>query len=147
LNNSGTILVVDNDEGVGAFLKTALQDHGFIVFVASSGRKAIKLFRARPIDIVLMDIGMPDLSGPETLNMLQSIRPDVPCFFMTASSPLTKELLGGAIDVFEKPFRKFSDVVRIFLELVDKRGTIKHPAHPPGETHLEQKSSKTLHDN
>jgi len=146
LNNSGTILVVDNDEGVGAFLKTTLQDHGFIVFVASSGRKAIKLFRARPIEIVLMDIGMPDLNGPETLEILQSIRADVPCFFMTASSPLTKENLAGAIDVFEKPFRDFSEVVRIFIEIL-KRGTMKHPAHPPGEAHLEQKSSKTLHDN
>jgi|ERR1019366_1815416 DNA-binding NtrC family response regulator len=144
---SGTILVVDNDEGVGAFLKTALQGHGFTVFVASSGRKAIKLFRAKPIDIVLMDIGMPDLSGPETLKMLQSIRPDVACFFMTASSPLTKEHLAGAIDVFEKPFRKFSEVVRTFSEILDKGGTIKHPAHPPGEAHLEQKLSKTLHDN
>jgi DNA-binding response OmpR family regulator len=146
LNNSGTILVVDNDEGVGAFLKTTLQDHGFIVFVASSGRKAIKLFRARPIEIVLMDIGMPDLNGPETLEILQSIRADVPCFFMTASSLLTKENLAGAIDVFEKPFRDFSEVVRFFSEIL-KRGRMKHPAHPPGEAHLEQRSSKTLHDN
>jgi DNA-binding NtrC family response regulator len=144
MESSGTFLVVDNDEGVGAFLKTALQGHGFTVFVASSGRKAINLFRVKPIDIVLMDIEMPDLNGPETLKLLQAIRPDVACFFMTASSPLTKEHLGGAIDVFEKPFRDFSEVVRIFSEIV-KRGTIKHPAHPPGEAHLEQKSSKTLH--
>jgi DNA-binding NtrC family response regulator len=147
MESSGTILVVDNDEGVGAFLKTALQGHGFTVFVASSGRKAINLFRAKPIDIVLMDIEMPDLNGPATLKILQSIHPDVACFFMTASSPLTKECLAGAIDVFEKPFRNFSQVVSIFSEILDKRGTIKHPAHPPGETHLEQKSSKTLHDN
>ena len=147
MENPGTILVVDNDEGVGAFLETALQDHGFVVFVASSGRKAINLFQEKPIDIVLMDIEMPDLNGPETLKRLQSIRPDVACSFMTASSPLTKEHLGGAIDVFEKPFRDFSEVVRRLSEVLDKRGTITHPAHPPGEAHLEQKSSKTLHDN
>jgi CheY-like chemotaxis protein len=93
-----------------------------------------------------MDIGMPDLNGPETLKMLQSIRPDIPCFFMTASSPLKKEHLGGAIDVFEKPFRDFSEVVRIFVEIVDQAGTIKHPAHPPGEAHLEQKTSKTRNE-
>jgi len=147
MKNTGSVLVVDNNEGVGAFLKTALQNYGFTVFVASSGRKAINLFRAKPIDFVLMDIGMPDLNGPETLKMLQSIRPDVACFFMTASSPLKKETLGGAIDVFEKPFRDFSEVVRIFSEILAKRGTIKHPAHAPGETHLDQKSSKTLYDN
>ena len=78
--------------------------------------------------------------------MLQSIRPDVPCFFMTASNPLTKDRLAGAIDVFEKPFRDFSEVVCIFSEIV-KRGTIKHPAHLLGEAHLEQKSSKTIHEN
>jgi DNA-binding NtrC family response regulator len=146
MESSGTILVVDNDEGVCAFLKIALEGHSFIVFVASSGSSALNLFREQRIDIVLMDIEMPDLNGPETLKMLQSIRPDVACFFMTASSPLTKECLAGAIDVFEKPFRNFSEVVRIFSEIL-KRGTIKHPAHSPGETHLEQKSSKTLHDN
>ncbi len=146
MESSGTILVVDNNEDVCAFIKTALQDHGFTVFIASTGSAALDLFRAKPIDIVLMDIGMPDLSGPETLNMLQSIRPNVACFFMTASSPLTKECLAGAIDVFEKPFRNFSEVVRIFSEIV-KQGTIKHPAHPPGEAHLEQKSSKALFDN
>ena len=66
MKKSGTILVVDNNEDVCAFLKTALQDHGFTVFVASSGRKAINLFREQRIDIVLMDIEMPDLNGPET---------------------------------------------------------------------------------
>ena len=136
MESSGTILVVDNDEGVCAFLKTALQDHGFIVIVASSGSAAFNHFREQRIDIVLMDVKMPDLTGPETLKMLQSIRPDVPCFFMTASSPLTKELLAGAIDVFEKPFRDFSEVVSAFSEIL-KRGTIKHPVHPPGEAHLE----------
>ena len=146
MERSGTILVVDNNEGVCAFIEVALRQHGFVVFVASSGRKAIKLFRAKPIDIVLMDIEMPDLNGPETLKMLQTIRPDVPCFFMTASSPLTKEHLAGAIDVFEKPFRNFLEVVSVFSEILGKRGTIKHPAHPPGEAHLEQKPSKTLHE-
>src|SRR5476651_345032 len=136
MKNTGTILVVDNNEGVGAFLKTALQDHGFTVFVASSGSAAVNLFREQRIDIVLMDIEMPDLNGPETLKVLQSIRPDVPCFFMTAGSPLKKEHLAGAIDVFEKPFRDFSEIVSTFSEIV-KRGTIKHPAHPPGEAHLE----------
>ena len=146
MNNSGTILVVDNNEAVGAFIEVALRQHGFTVFVASSGSAALNLFREQRIDIVLMDIEMPDLNGPETLKMLQSIRPDVPCFFMTASSPLKKEHLGGAIDVFEKPFRNFSEVVSIFSEILDKRGTIKHSAHPPGEAHLKQKSSKTRNE-
>src|SRR5476651_787932 len=147
MESSGTILVVDNNEGVCAFIETALRHHGFTVFVANGGRKAIKLFREQPIDIVLLDVKMPDLDGPETLEMLKSIRSEVPCFFMTASGGITKEDLKGALDVFEKPFRSFSEVVRIFSEFLDKRGPIKHPAHPPGEAHLEQKSSKTPHQN
>ena len=149
MESSGTILVVDNNEDVCAFLKTALLDHGFTVFVASSGSAALELFRAKPIDIVLMDVEMPDLSGPETLELLQSIRSDVPCFFMTGGSVFSKEeLLNlGAIDMFEKPFRNFSEVVRIFSEVLDRRGPIKHPAHSPGEVHLEQKSSKTRNKN
>jgi CheY-like chemotaxis protein len=147
MKTSGTILVVDNNEAVGAFIEVALRQHGFTVFIASSGSAALNLFREQKIDIVLMDIEMPDLDGPETLKMLQSIRPDVACFFMTASCPLTKEHLAGAIDVFDKPFRNFSEVVSAFSEILGKRGTIKHPAHPPGDAHLELKSSKTLHEN
>ena len=147
MKNTGSILVVDNNEDVCTFIEVALRQHAFTVFVASSGSAALDLFREERIDIVLMDIEMPELNGPETLKLLQALRPDVACFFMTASSPLTKEDLVGAIDVFEKPFRNFSEVVRIFSEILDKRGTIKHPAHPPGETHLELKSSKTLHEN
>jgi DNA-binding NtrC family response regulator len=147
MESSGTVLVVDNNEAVGAFIEVALRRHGFTVVVANSGRAALDLFREKPIDIVLMDVKMPDLTGPETLKMLQSIRPDVACFFMTASSPLEKEHLGGAIDVFEKPFQNFSEVVSNFSEILEKRGTIKHPAHAPGETHHELISSKTLHDN
>jgi CheY-like chemotaxis protein len=143
----GTILVVDNNEPVCAFIELALRHHGFTVFTANCGRKAINLFREHSIDIVLMDVGMPDLSGPETLEILQSIRFDVLCFFMTASSPLTKEHLTGVIDVFQKPFQSFSEVVRTFAEYLDKRRPIKHSAHQPSETHLEQKSSKTLHEN
>jgi DNA-binding NtrC family response regulator len=147
MKNSGTILVVDNDESVCAFIEMALRQHGFTVFVASSESAAINLFREQTIDIVLMDVKMPERSGPETLKVLQSIRPDVPCFFMTASGGVTKGHLGGAIDVFEKPFRNFSEVVRMLAEVLVQRGPIKHPAHPPGEAHLEQKTSKTLHEN
>ena len=141
MKRSGTILVVDNNEGVCAFLEAALRGQDFTVFTASSGRIAIDLFREQPIDIVLMDVEMPDLSGPETLEIIQSIRPDVPCFFMTASGGLTKERLKGEINVFEKPFRHFSEVVSIFSEILDKRGPIKHQAHPPGEAH------QKLHEN
>ena len=141
MENPGTILIVDNNDGVRAVLETAFRQHGFTVFLAGGGREAIRLFRAQPIDIVLLDVAMPDLNGPETLEMLRSIRPDVPSFFMTGGTEIPTETLVklGAIQVFEKPFRDLADVARIFAELLDKRGSIKHPAHPPGNAHLEKR--------
>lgn len=104
------ILVIDDNEDVCAFLGRGLGAYGFTVWVAGGGRAGVALYLAHrtAIDIVLLDVRMPDWDGPATLSALRALDPDVTCYFMSGDTgPYTEEhLIGlGASGVLEKPFR------------------------------------------
>jgi DNA-binding NtrC family response regulator len=103
------ILVVDDDEMVRNVLRLALQRKGFDVTLAADGQEALDLFKRDGTDIsaVLLDVCMPGLDGPQTMERLQQIDPDMPVYFMTAGSANYGEhdlVRRGALQVFQKPF-------------------------------------------
>lgn len=75
----GTMLVVDDEEGVRLIMKMILTEFGFSVLTAADGEEALKIFRASAGDIVavILDLTMPHLDGVETFRELRKIRPDV----------------------------------------------------------------------
>jgi CheY-like chemotaxis protein len=102
--------VLDDQEFVRSLLSTGLQGAGFAVWLAASGREAMKLYREHraDIDLVLLDVQMPDLDGPETLAALLAINPQVKCCFLTGDmgSYSERQLVRlGARRVFFKPVR------------------------------------------
>jgi CheY-like chemotaxis protein len=104
------ILVLDDQEFVRSLLSTGLRGSGFTVWLAASGREAIKLYREHraDIDLVLLDVQMPDLDGPETLAALRAFDPQVKCCFLTGDmgSYSERQLFRlGARRVFSKPVR------------------------------------------
>ena len=62
-----SILVMDDEAPVRALLSAALQSAGYAVVEASNGREGLKLYRQRPADLVIVDIMMPELNGPDTI--------------------------------------------------------------------------------
>jgi len=105
------ILVVDDDPHVRAMLGTALKSFGFAVTLASGGTEAIQTYQQGrgAIDLVLLDVRMPGLDGPETLAALRKADPAVRCCFMSGHAAMYSEaeLLGmGAAGVIGKPFGK-----------------------------------------
>jgi anti-anti-sigma factor len=103
------VLVVDDDPGVRSLLGHGLVQFGFKVGLAASGREALERYRRRssPFAVVLLDVGMPGWSGPQTLAALRRFDPQVRCCFMTGDpTPYTVEglLELGAARVFPKPF-------------------------------------------
>jgi CheY-like chemotaxis protein len=104
-----SVLVVDDEEPVGVMLDMMLKRFGCGVRVARTGAEAAAHLRAdETIALVLLDVRMPGLDGPETLRLLQTIRPQVPCCFMTGDSGKYTDpdlRSRGVLDVLWKPFR------------------------------------------
>jgi DNA-binding response OmpR family regulator len=102
------ILVVDDDVDVRQALGKGLQHHGFAVWLAADGREALELYqrRCKDIDMILLDVCMPGLNGPQTLIALKKLDPRVRCCFLSADlgGYTEKHLLGlGAARVLLKP--------------------------------------------
>ncbi len=80
-----TVLVVEDDAGIRAVVVSMLECLGYSVVTASTGREAVELLRrAQPaVHVVLTDVVMPQMSGPELVDRLRAVRPDVKVLFMS----------------------------------------------------------------
>lgn len=119
------VMIVDDDAGVRNMLDEWLRHQGFSVWLAASGEDALDLYRrhAEAIDLVLMDVRMPDLDGPQTLAGLRAINPSLPCCFMSGGlgEHTRAELInGGGASFVRKPFQ-LDELVQSLLSLVRPR--------------------------
>ena len=73
-----TILCVDDNEQTLSVRKFMLETRGYRVFTAVSGQDAIHLFSSKPIDLVLTDLGLPQMDGNALIGHLKEISPEVP---------------------------------------------------------------------
>jgi two-component system, OmpR family, response regulator len=115
------VLVADDEPLARHVLHDTLQRHGFVVWLAADGQEALDLYRnhCKTIDVVLLDICMPGLDGPQTLAALKQVSPQVRCCFMSGEfGSYTEERLRelGAATVFEKPFH-LDEVARVLGNL------------------------------
>jgi DNA-binding response OmpR family regulator len=116
---SPVILIADDEPLIRDMLARYLSAHNFRTLSARDGQEALDIFRRRgeEIALVLLDIRMPGLSGPETLSALRLLDPEVRCCFMSGDpGGYTAEELRacGALHLFTKPFRpeEMVDVLR-----------------------------------
>jgi len=104
------ILVVDDDlEAVDPLMK-AFEMEGFEVHYAADGAIALEMVHKVPVNLILLDIMMPNLSGYETLKRLQAddLTAYIPVIFITGhfnEEDIVKGLQAGAVDAISKPFR------------------------------------------
>jgi DNA-binding response OmpR family regulator len=109
------VLVVDDDDDIRLLLEELLRSAGYEVEAAADGRAALRAFHARPADLVVLDISMPELDGFETLERLRDLS-DVPVILLTARSGEIDKVRGfraGADDYVVKPFGRKELVARI----------------------------------
>ena len=83
-----TILVVDDEAGVRVMIARMLSLSGYSVVSAQSGEEALAIARdyAAPLELVLTDVRMPVMSGPELVEELVKIRPGIRVMYMSAYS-------------------------------------------------------------
>lgn len=104
------ILFIDDDEAIRSMLQLLLEHGGHTVITASGGRAGCELALAAQPDIIICDIGLPDMSGHEVLQTLRSDHDTrhIPFIFLSGYSDnpaIRRGLAGGATDYLLKPFR------------------------------------------
>ena len=102
------VLIVDDDAGVREALRFALDEH-YTVLDAPHGRSGMAMVRAERVDLVLLDILMPEVDGLEILQELKALDPDLPVIMMTAVKTVRTTVAAmklGAADYVTKPFQE-----------------------------------------
>ncbi len=101
-----TVLIADDERNIQVTLSRALSMEGYAVEVASGGREALDKIAALPVDLVLMDVRMPDLDGLSVLEKARESRPDLPFVVMSGHGSIETVRSAfklGAFDYLEKP--------------------------------------------
>lgn len=109
LRGTETILLAEDQDGLRDTAQEMLEGLGYRVLAASDGTKALELFKenADRIDLIVMDVVMPSLSGPEAYLEMSTLRPGIRVIFTTGYTPKAKALISmvekGAA-VLHKPY-------------------------------------------
>ncbi len=122
------VLIVEDDDAIAATLRDGLEAAGHQAFVADTGRAAIEAHAARRFDVILLDLGLPDLDGRDVFRELRDER-DVPVIMVTARGEEFDRVLGlelGADDYITKPFSLRELLARI--RAVTRRVSIDDPS-------------------
>ncbi len=101
-----TILVVDDEENIRTGLKSILESEDFNVLLASNGEEAIRTINSNKVDLVILDLRMPQMNGYEFLKITSKTDPLLPLIILTGHGSLQEavELTKiGAFDYFLKP--------------------------------------------
>jgi CheY-like chemotaxis protein len=119
---SETILLVEDDEGVRALTRHALQSSGYTVLVAGEGQEALRIGQKRqePIHLLVSDVVMPGLGGRHLSERLRLLHPEMKVLFLsgyTDDAVVRHGVLEGEVNFLQKPFapavlaRKVRDVL------------------------------------
>lgn len=113
------VLLVEDESSIADNIKYALNSASFEVLWATSGMEALNLFKEQAIDLVILDIGLPDIDGFEVCRKIR-VTSQVPLLFLTARSDEIDRVVGlemGADDYICKPFSPRELVARVKTNL------------------------------
>jgi len=124
------ILVVEDEAKIANFLSRGLSEEGYAVDLAYDGKAGLEAALTVPFDLVVLDIGLPELDGMEVCKALRAKGLLVPVIFLTARDSVQDKVLGldlGADDYLTKPFafEEFLARVRSLLRKAQQRADTK----------------------
>lgn len=123
MNENTTVLVIEDDKSISRFLQLSLKTNNYKPLLAASGLDGISLFMSNNPDIILLDLGLPDIDGKEVLEQIRS-QSDVPIIIVSARGEEKEKvdaLDNGADDYITKPFHLGELLARIRVALRKKK--------------------------
>jgi len=114
------LLVVEDESRIVTFLRRGLEADGFVVLTASDGPEGLRMALDDGVELVVLDLILPGLSGEEVLRRLRTRRPDVPVIVLTAKDAVSDRvanLNAGADDYVMKPFSYSELLARVHARL------------------------------
>jgi len=129
------ILLVDDEVSIQRAVAPLLRSRGYEVEVAGSGESALKIFQSRPLDLIVLDLGLPDLDGTEVCRRVR-LESSVPIIVLSArgaESDKVDALELGADDYVTKPFGPEELVARVRVAL---RRVLQTEGVPSGRLHV-----------
>lgn len=116
----GPILVIEDEPGIVDFLERGLSAQGFEVISALDGDSGLERALHEDVDLVILDMMLPGLSGHEVLDRLRDAKPSLPVIVLTALGEVDDRISGldaGASDYLTKPFSLAELAARIRAQL------------------------------
>lgn len=116
------ILIAEDDSRIADFVEKGLRAAGYSCMAVDDGASALLLARSGEFDMLILDIGLPTLSGFEVLERLRGEGSKTPVIVLTASDSVTDTVYGlesGANDYMTKPFQFAELLARVRLRLTD----------------------------
>lgn len=118
-----SVLIVEDDKGLQSYLKELLTEHGYSVMVASDGIQALSMVQKVPPDVVILDLGLPNMAGEAVCSELRKKYPTLKVIILTAKDSISDIVQGldlGADDYITKPFIADELLARIKARLREK---------------------------
>lgn len=113
-----TVLLVDDEPEFLETLVKRLKKRKLEVYSATGGREALNTLKETPVDVVVLDVKMPDMDGIETLREIKQLRPSVEVIMLTGHANVEVAIQGmelGAFDYLMKPM----DIDELLYKLQD----------------------------
>ena len=128
--NDISVLVIEDDKSIQNFIRITLKSKGYNSVFADDGLTGISYFYANNPDIILLDLGLPDIDGMEVLSQIRK-ESDIPIIVVSARGMEQEKVAAldeGADDYLTKPFHAGELLARIRVALRHKSGMIKQEA-------------------
>jgi DNA-binding response OmpR family regulator len=114
------VLIVEDEDRIASFVERGLKAEGFAVQRAADGTTGYALACQEEVDLVILDLMLPELPGERVLERLRASRPDVPVIVLTAKDAIedrVRNLNAGADDYLTKPFSFAELLARVHARL------------------------------
>ncbi len=129
MNSAGTILIVEDEAQIRKFLRISLEAHDYDVHEARLGEDGLQLCPAIPLDLIILDLGLPDMDGQMFISRLRewSQTPIIVLSVRANEAEKVQALDAGANDYVTKPFGISELIARIRVVLRSNEGTTSTP--------------------